>query len=67
MRWIFATKLRYSATVTCTDGHGRPRRPGLYASDLLAGRGSGAAIKLEAPQVMACSYLRSGWHRTQRI
>ena len=26
MRWIFATKLRYSATVTCADSHGWPRR-----------------------------------------
>jgi hypothetical protein len=64
MRWIFATKLRYSATVTCADGYGWPCRAGLYASDLLAGHSSGAAIELEAPQVRACRYLRSGWHRT---
>jgi hypothetical protein len=64
MRWIFATKLRYPATVTCADGQGWPRRARLYASDLLAGHGSGAAIELEAPQVRACKYLRSGWHRT---
>jgi len=58
------TKLRYTATVTCADGHGWPRRARLHASDLLAGHGSGAAIKLEAPQVRACRYRRSGWHRT---
>jgi hypothetical protein len=64
MRWIFATKLSYSTTVTCADGHGWPHPAGLYASDLLAGHGSGAAIELEAPQVRVCRYLRSGWHRT---
>ena len=64
MRWILATKLRYSAVVTCTNGPEWPRRAGLYASDLLAGHGSGAAIELEAPQVRARRFLRSGWHRT---
>ena len=39
MRWISATKLRYRATVTCADGHGWPHPAGLYASDLLVGRG----------------------------
>lgn len=67
MRWIFATKLRHSTTVTCTDGHGWPRRAGLDTSGLLARHGSGAAIELEAPQVKACGYLRSGWHRTPGI
>jgi hypothetical protein len=38
MRWIFATKLRYSAAVTCADGHGWPRRTRLHASDLLYAR-----------------------------
>jgi hypothetical protein len=51
MRWIFATKLRYADTVTYGNGHGWPRPPGQYASDSLAGDASGAAIKLEAPQV----------------
>ena len=48
MRWIFAKKLRYSATVTCADGHGWLRTAGLCALHLLAGHGSGAATKLEA-------------------
>ena len=57
-------KVEAPATVSCVDGHGWPRRAGLYASDLLAGHDSGAAIELEAPQVRAGRYLRSGWHRT---
>ena len=44
-------KVEVPATVTCVDGHGWPRRAGLYASDLLAGHGSGVAIELEALQV----------------
>src|SRR5271169_4529833 len=31
MRWIFATKLRHSAAVTCADGRGWPHRAGLNA------------------------------------
>jgi hypothetical protein len=57
-------KVEVLRRLTCADGHGWPRRAGPYASDLLAGHGSGAAIELEAPQVRACRYLRSGWHRT---
>ena len=53
--------------MTCADGHGWPRQAGLYASDLLTGHGSGAAIELEAPQVRTCRYLRSGWHRTASV
>src|SRR5690349_13524176 len=67
MRWIIATKLRYSVAVTCADDPEGPGQARLYASDLLAGHGSGAAIELEAPRVMACRYLRLGWHRTPAV
>lgn len=33
-------------TVTCVDGHGWPHPTGLYASDLLAGHGSGLPSNL---------------------
>ena len=46
-------KVEAPAIVTCVDGHGWPRREGLYASDLLAGHADGAAIELETPQVRA--------------
>ena len=40
--------------MTSANGHGWPRRAGLYASDLLAAHDRGAAIELEASQVRAC-------------
>src|SRR2546427_11925423 len=42
MWWTSATKLRYSTTVTCTDGRGWSSPGGLYTSGLLAGHSSGA-------------------------